>query len=114
MYGILKPYDWRKKWETETGKNFFDTFEEFMNDNAFNDEIKEKEGIFCLSDGRDGRFIIIGKVLEKSSDGEYLGSSAPIKVPDLNIIEKMKIVNNVNKYFGLFGEFNFYFVTNYR
>jgi hypothetical protein len=114
MYGILVPYTWRNEWQEKTGKSFYETFEEFMDDNAFDKKIKHKEGIFCLSDGRDGRFIIIGRVLEKSSDGDYLGSGNPITIPELTDMEKEYIEGSVKRHFGLEGKFNFYFVTYYR
>ena len=114
MYGILVPYKWRNEWQEKTGKSFYETFEEFMDDSAFDSKIKHKEGIFCLSDGRDGRFIIIGRVLEKSSNGEYLGSDEPLTIPELTDIEKEYIEGSVKKHFNLEGKFNFYFVTYYR
>jgi len=114
MYGICLPYNWHKEWESETGKDFHDTFDEFMQDNAFERKVNHKEGIFCLFDGRDGRYIIIGRVLEKSDDDfRYLGSNKPITIPNLTDIEKEYIQNSVKKYFNLDKEFNFYFVTHY-
>lgn len=114
MYGICLPYNWHKEWENKTGKKFYDTFEEFMQDNAFERKVNHKDGIFCLFDGRDGRYIIIGRVLEKSDDDfRYLGSNKPITIPILTDIEKEYIQNSVKKYFNLDKEFNFYFVTHY-
>jgi hypothetical protein len=112
MYGILVPYKWRNEWEKKTNKNFYDTFEEFMDDSAFDSKIKHKDGIFCLC--HDYKFIIIGRVLKKSSDGEYLGSDEPISVPLLGFEDKVEIENSVKKHFDLEGEFNFYFLTYYR
>jgi len=114
MYGILVPYTWRNEWQEKTEKSFNETFEEFMDDSAFDTKIKHKEGIFCLSAGRDGKFIIIGRILDKSSDGEYLGSGKPITIPELTDIEKEYIEGSVKKHFNLEGKFNFYFITKYR
>ncbi len=115
MYGIHMPYDWHKEWEGKTGKDFHNTFEEFMKDNAFNTNISHKDGIFCLFDGRDGRFIIIGRVLAKTTDEDpFIASDEPYKVPQLLPIEEDGIKARVKKYFGLEGEFNYYFITRYR
>lgn len=114
MYGILVPYNWRNEWQEKTGKRFYDTFEEFMDDNAFDDKIKNKDGIFCIAEGRSGGFIIIGRVLDKSSDGEYLAYSSPIAVPELSEEEKKSIETSVKKHFDLEGDFKFYFVTYLR
>jgi hypothetical protein len=115
MYGILVPYEWHVEWEEKTGKDFYETFYEFMHDNSFTTEVEHKEGIFCLFDGRDGRHIIIGRVLEKSCNDEpFLGNEKPIKVPELDDIEKMMIETNVERYFNLKGNFHYYFVTQFR
>ncbi len=114
MYGIEKPYEWHREWEKETGKEFHATFEEYMHDNAFTRKVEHKDGIFCLFDGRDGRYVIIGRVLAKTDDDDpFLGSGKPIVVPDLSDIEREYIEESVFKHFGLKGEFHFYFVTHY-
>ena len=115
MYGILMSYNWHKEWETKTGKNFYNTYEEFMSDNAYDTIIRHKDGIFCLFDGRDGKYIIIGRVLQKTGDDDpFLGNDKPLKVPELDEHEKMIIKNSVLKHFGFKGKFNFYFITHYR
>lgn len=115
MYGISVPFEWHYEWEAENGKDFYDTFEKFMQDSAFNLDVTHSDGIFCLFDGRDGRFIIIGKVLKKSDDDEpFIGSEEPIKIDEISNTEKLIIQSKVLEYFGLKGEFNYYFVTKYR
>lgn len=115
MYGILMSYNWHKEWEIKTGKKFYNTYEEFMSDSPYDTIIKHKDGIFCLFDGRDGEYIIIGKVLQKTDDDDpFLGSDKPLKVPELEENEKITIKNSVLKHFGLKGKFNFYFITHYR
>jgi hypothetical protein len=115
MYGIAMPYEWHKEWEEKNGKDFHETFNEFMFDTAFSTQVDHKEGIFCLFDGRDGRYIIIGNVLYKS-DNEipFLGNDKPIQVPEIDELEKVMIQTNVERYFGLTGKFHYYFVTHYR
>ena len=112
MYGIAVPYEWHREWEDKTGKDFHETFEEFMSDSAFSAEIKHKDGIFCLFDGRDGRYIIIGNVLNKTDNqNPFLGDDKPLKVPEIGEYERAMIEVNVERYFGLKGDFHYYFVT---
>lgn len=114
MYGILMSYDWSKAWEKKTGKNFHETFDEFMNDDSYSELVRHKDGIFCLFDGRDGEYIIIGRVLNKTScDEPFLGDEAPLKIPDLNEYERTIIEQTVHRHFKLKGSFGFYFVTHY-
>ena len=49
MYGILVPYEWRNEWQEKTGKSFYETFEEFMDDSAFDSKIKHKVSTPCNS-----------------------------------------------------------------
>lgn len=116
MYGVLLPYAWHREWEAKTGKYFQETFQEFMDDNANESGINHTDGIFCLFDGRDGRFIIIGRVLEKSSsDQPFLGSGQPIQVPLLRPEEEERIEDSIYKHFGIDDAlYTYYFVTKYR
>ena len=115
MYGISVPYNWHKEWEEKTGKDFHDTFEEFMKESTDNRIVYNKEGIFCLFDGRDGRFIIIGQVLLKSdNENPFLGNEEPISVPEFDEIDKIFIEASVKEHFGLEGDFHYYFVTKYK
>ena len=115
MYGKLVPYNWHKEWEKETGKNFHKTFDKFMEDNAYDTITKHKDGIFCLFDGRDGRYIIIGRVLQKTDDDQpFLGSDEPLQVPKMEEHEKIIIEDSVFRHFGLEDDFHHYFVTHYR
>lgn len=112
MYGVSVPYDWHKEWEQRTGKEFYETFESFMDDSAFTSEIKHKDGIFCLFDGRDGRCIIIGRVLEKSGDGDYIGCGSPLELPvKLTDMERELIGASIERNFGLTAAPSFWFVT---
>ena len=115
MYGIQMPYSWRSEWEEKTGKDFFDTFEDFMDDNAFDNVAKHKEGIFCLSDGRDGKYIVIGRVLKKTdNDNPFLGKSNPLTIPHLTDLEKELIAVSIERNFGLKYDLNFHFITHFR
>lgn len=114
MWGIRKPYSWHKQWEKETGKDFSETFESFQDDSAFESTVNHKDGIFCLFDGRDGRYIIIGRVLAKTRDGSLLGENEPIMLHPPTKLEKEFIRNAVVKNFGIDGDFRLWFITHYR
>lgn len=114
MYGICLPFEWHIEWEKAENKDFYETYEAFMNDDIFIDNSSNNKKIYCLFDGRDGRFIIIGRILNRSDDDEVLGDNKPIVVPNLNDFEKHYIENLVNKHFGVVGEFHYYFVTKYN
>ena len=86
MYGILVPYDKFKDWNLD----------------ANDDDIS------CIFNGRDGKFLIIGKILEKTNDDN------PIIIPELEDIEKYIIEKSVQEQFGLEGDFHYYFVKNYK
>jgi len=59
-------------------------------------------GIFT---GKDGKFIILGKVLDCVND------DAPYVVPELDEVDKHIIRIGVKDKFDFEGEFNYYFVT---
>ena len=100
MYGISIPYKQYKEWEVGTGRKF---------------PVGNYGDIFCLFDGRDGKYLIIGRVLEKTNESNpYLGEKEPFIVPELDEVEKVIIRNSVKQQFDLEGEFHYFFVTNYR
>jgi hypothetical protein len=103
MWGVSLPYEWHEEWEKQHGKpgGFYDQFEDFMDDSAFESTVKHKDGIFCAFDGRDGRFILIGRVIAKAKDGDLLGEGAPLSVPPLTPLEQELIKNSVERHFGI-------------
>lgn len=115
MWGIKMPYEWQEDFKDDDGAvDFSERFEEFMDDSAFSDDVKHKDGIFCLFDGTDGKYIILGRVLMKAKDGSLLASGNPITMPELTDLEKEFIRISVHRNFGVTGEFNYWFVTHYR
>jgi len=93
MYGILISYD--RYLEEQTNHTLMDLFD------GSDDDI---QGIFT---GRDGDFIIVGKIL-KIVDAE---NKEPLIVPELDEVDTIIIRNLVKERFGFVGEFNYYFVT---
>lgn len=97
MYGISVPYNRYKEWEAGTGRKF---------------PVGIYGNIFCLFDGRDGKYIIIGRVLESNFyDKPYLGIQEPLVVPELDEVDKIIIRNSVKEQFDIEGEFHYYFIT---
>jgi hypothetical protein len=97
MYGISVPYNRYKEWEAGTGRKF---------------PVGVYGNIFCLFDGRDGKYIIIGRVLESNFyDKPELGSQEPLVIPELEEVDKIIIRNSVKEQFDIEGEFHYYFIT---
>lgn len=115
IYGICKPGSWRKEWEKETGNDFYATFESFMDDSAFNKKINHKDGIFCLYDGMNGKYVIIGRVLAKGSDEEpFIAYGEPISFTEPTELEKELISNSIERNFGIKEELKHWLITHYR
>jgi len=116
MWGIKVPYEWHDEWEKKNPDKgeFYPYFESFMDDSAFTSGVNHKEGIFCLFDGRDGKYIIIGRVFQKTRDGDLLGEQKPFSPPKLTELEKELIQTSVMRNFGLEGAFDYWFVTQLR
>lgn len=114
MWGLRMPYDWHKQWEKDKDADFCETFESFMDDSAFEPTVKHKDGIFCLFDGKNGKYIFIGRVLAKSKDRELIGDEGPIELNPPTEIEKEFIRNAVVKNFGIYGDFRLWLITHYR
>lgn len=115
IYGINVPVKWIDKWKKENkGKDWYETFESFMDDSAYKKTVKHKDGIFCLYDGMSGKYLIIGKVLDKSEEGEHLADRGPISFDDRPEDEKKAIADSIQRNFGVTGEIKHWFVTMYR
>lgn len=114
MYGVSVHKSWPKEWAKKHGKDWGDEFESFMDDSAYKAGVKHRDGIFCLYDGMSGEYIIIGKVLQKSIDGEYIAGNGPISIEDLPNQEKSNISDSIKRNFGITGELKHWFVTHYR
>ena len=115
MYGISKPFQFVKDWEKETGKDFYETFEDYMDDSAFKKDIHHKDGIFCLFDGMNGKYIIIGRVLYKGTDDEpFVADGKPLSFTEPTDLEKELISNSIERVFGVKEEMKHWLVTHYR
>lgn len=115
IYGLKVPAKWPEQWNKKhlkEGKEWYDTFEGFMDDSAFTAKVKHKDGVFMLYDGMNGDYIIIGKVHKKTSDGEFI--DGPLCISDLPTEDKDAISESIKRNFDLEGELKWYFVTHYR
>ncbi len=81
MYGVIVSYNWFKKWEKTI-------------------EVDDDE-ISSTSYGRDGKFIIVGKTLEKIND------ESPYIVPELDPIGETIIANSIKEKLGVKKDLNF-------
>lgn len=115
IYGIKTDPKFIREWEKTNGKDFYDEFDEFMDDSAFNRKIGQKDGIFCLYDGMSGRYLIIGRVYQKGSDDDpFVGDSEPFCFDEPSESDKSKISESIERNFGLKGEMKMWLVTRYR
>lgn len=95
------------------GDAFYERFEKFMDDSAFTAEIKHHDGIFLLQSGM-GKYMIVGRVLEKSSNGECIADEEPMTLPELTDLEIEFIENSIRRNFEVEPDCDFYFITHYR
>lgn len=90
MYGILVSYN---------------TYLEINVNKTVEDVLKGDDGIQGIFTGRNGDFMIIGKVLGTVGD-----HNEPYVVPEIDINEQGEIEGSVYAQFGLEGEFHYYFI----
>jgi len=103
IYGILLPYDWYQDWEMKTGRNFNSVFADYIDDNV------DADDMICLFDNRDGKFLIIGKVLKRINDGN------PIIIPEIDDVNIYVIESIIRRKFKIdSGDFHYYFVKKYK
>lgn len=114
MYGIKLSGDFYKQWEAKNeGQEFHEVFEAYTDDNPY--EVKEsyKDGLFCLMH-RNSQYIIIGRILERSLDGELIADNTAVHINKLSEKQKNKTKEAVLRVFGVTGSFGYYFATLYR
>jgi len=107
MFAILIPYP-------KDSDSFYEKFEEYIQDSAFDSEVGGKDGIFCLCDGRSGKYVFIGEVIDKPSDGEYLGDIIDLNEIKLRPKKEKEIKSKVKGVFNLEGNYSYYLITRYR
>lgn len=114
IYGVMKPFQFVKDWEKENEKDFYDTFEGFMEDTAFKQGVTHKDGIFCLYDGMYGNYIIVGRVLDTGYDDEpCIANNKPKAFTEPTDLEKELIGNSIERNFGIKDEMKLWLITHY-
>jgi hypothetical protein len=104
MYGMIISY---KEYEEQVVNPM-----KYSNMRIFLDEDEDIHGIFT---GRDGNFIIIGKVLESMCDNNDDDvCKEPLIVPELESIDRLIIEKAIKDRYGFTGDFHYYFITKYK
>jgi len=83
LWGVV--LDYRELADLFSGPDGGDTMYEFFEDycdNAFKPEANPKDGLTCLFDGRDGKYVAVGHVAEKTENHHFL--TAPVSFDVLN------------------------------
>lgn len=99
MYGIIASHYWYEAWKNEIGRDV---------ETVVNEGETSVDDISCVFYSRDGKFLILGKIIE-SFDG-----NKPIIVNELSEEEKLSIEASVLKNFNIDGEFHHYFVKKFN
>ena len=103
MYGIIISY---KEYEERVVNPM-----KYSNMRIFLDEDEDIHGIFT---GRDGNFIILGKVLESMYDNNGDDSNEPLIIPELEPVDMHIIEKMIENRYGITGDFHYYFITKYK
>jgi hypothetical protein len=68
-----------------------------------------EDDICGLFSGRDGSFIILGKILYNNP---LIGEYSPYEVPELDGVDEVIIQTLVKQRYGITGNFHYYFIAN--
>lgn len=108
MYGIVIPYEESLEWELKFNKNFNETYKKFIRDDVF----KLDYDVPYVFDGRDGKFIIIGIIIDFAVNCKKNDSNKAVVIKELSDSNKLLISRKVSEYFGIIGEFQYYYINN--
>ena len=102
VYGVVVPFDFYKVWEEATGEDFFLVFSSFINNK------ENRDNIFSVFKGRDGKFMIMGKIIGAVNENEC------VRIPKLSETEKQLVKDAINDQFSgkLTVEYHYYYVKN--
>lgn len=92
MYGVLVSYQ---------------SYLDIKTTHEIDDVLKGDDNIRGIFSGRDKEFMIIGNVLETVENQDEA-----IVVPELNETKEIFVKSMVNKKYGIYGEFKYYFIKN--
>lgn len=105
IYGAILSYE---KYGKEDGS--YERFEKYT-DSAFKKDDLNPSGLHCLFDGMNGKYIVIGRCLKKSVDGDFLEST---KIDPINndLAEMTRLL--IKAELGIDEPLGLYLITHYR
>lgn len=99
IYGLNLPISWYNDWDSNNSCDFTTTYKNYL------DDINQQSKKIHVYTGKDGKFIIIGKIIDWVEEDVSI-------VPILSEREKWNIEKIIIKHFNITTEeFNLYFVT---
>jgi hypothetical protein len=72
-----------------SGDSRYEKFESYI-DHGHEKEITRKNGLTAIYDGMNGKYILVGRVLERSSMDQPLDGPIEMKVPDWTTVELLR------------------------
>ena len=92
---------------TLVSEKWYNEFIEKADDNVFPISEKFVGSITPMFYGRDGKFMIIGEILIKTSVDDL------ITIPEINDERQAYVKNRVKELYGLDGDFNYFYLKIY-
>jgi len=84
----------------------FNSYLDIRNNLTLEDVLKQDDDLQGIFTGRDGDFMIVGKIL-KTIVGE---DKEPHVIPEISDVDMLIIETMVNKKYGIYGDFYYYFI----
>lgn len=114
-HGIMLPYKEAHKTMLTYGgfedeDDVYDFYEPYT-DSAF-EGIKHHNGLCVLSDGMNGKYFFVGRILAKTDN--YDGFDEPMEIPTLDKAGDDVLQELIKAKFGLEGEIKSYVISHYR
>lgn len=110
IYGVKLTWDEYEKLEQKVSE---DEMWSYANDSCYSSEAVHKNGLFALIDGMNGDYAVIGRVIDKSSDGEYIANT-PYSIEELlTTIDTKDVKNALVECFGIKDECKVYLCTHW-
>ena len=92
MFGICLPFNWLTEWREKTGKMFYLTIEDIKLNDIFTADNNERYRIHTVFNSRGGKYIIIGRVLDRivNNSEEDSNNGLMIQIPELKALPKIR------------------------
>lgn len=102
IYGTIVSYEWLEKWNIEKVGTVSEVIDELYDLKEITDD-----DISCIFYGRDGKSLIIGKIIKEFENEEA------IIINELDDKTKKEIELSVKNNYNLTTEFNHYYIKTY-